>query len=299
MTSVDMPRSFLRLLATIALLLSLTACAPPIKTLNAFTPADGYVATQNIAYGEKPRQALDVYVPDTKARTSRPVVVFFYGGAWNGGKRQDYIFVAQALASRGMVVVVPDYRLYPEVRYPDFLSDCARAVAWTRREIARYGGDPERIFVMGHSAGAYNAAMLALDPRWLRAEGMEPRMLKGWIGLAGPYDFLPITMPAAKPVFFHPDYPPGSQPITYVSHNALPAFLGAAIDDSTIDPIRNTHQMAKKLRAAGVAVTEKQYEHVDHVTLIGAFAWPLRWLAPVADDVVAFVDAKRDDETAR
>lgn len=296
---IDMFRPFRLLLIAIALLLSLSACSPPIKILNALTPSGNFVATQNLAYGEGARQTLDVYVPKAKQQKPLPVVVFFYGGAWNGGDKQDYLFMAQAMASRGVIAVVPDYRLYPQVRYPDFLRDCAHAVAWTRREIERYGGDPDRIFVMGHSAGAYNAAMLALDPRWLRAEGMEPGMLKGWIGLAGPYEFLPIKLPAVRPVFFHPDYPPGSQPIAYASNASPPAFLGTAIEDSTVDPVRNSQQMAGKLRSEGVAVTEKRYERVDHVTLISTFAWPLRWLAPVLDDVVTFIDTTHGNGAAR
>ena len=118
------------------------------------------------------------------------MVVFFYGGSWNSGSRDDYGFVGEALASRGIVVVIADYRLYPQVRYPAFLQDNAHAVAWTYQHIAEHGGDPHQLYVMGHSSGAYNASMLALDPRWLKAVNLSPTMLKGWIGLAGPYDFL-------------------------------------------------------------------------------------------------------------
>ena len=220
--------------------------------------------------------------------TPRPIVVFFYGGSWNSGARADYQFVGAALAAQGFVVVIPDYRLYPEVQYPEFLQDCAAAVAWTWRTAAQYGGDPQRIYLMGHSAGAYNAAMLALDPRWLDERGMRRNQLKGWIGLAGPYDFLPSNNPQVQPVFHHPYYPPGAQPIEY-TQSTLPAFIGAASRDDLVNPQRNSAQLAQKLRAAGAPVTAKMYAGVNHLTLLGAWAWPLHWLAPVFDDVMNFL----------
>jgi acetyl esterase/lipase len=142
---------------------------------------------------------------------------------------------------------------------------------------------------MGHSAGAYNAAMLALDGRWLAGADLSPTMLAGWIGLAGPYDFFPMTNPDAQPVFFHPDYPKDSQPVDYASKAAPRTFLGAARTDVLVNPERNTRQLAQKLAATGVAVTLHVYDKPDHATLIGAFARPLRWIAPVLDDVSAFV----------
>jgi acetyl esterase/lipase len=217
------------------------------------------------------------------------VVVFFYGGSWNSGDRSQYPFVGAALAARGVMTLVADYRLYPEVRYPDFLSDSALALAYSLEHAAQLGGDPKRVFVMGHSAGGYNAAMLALDARWLKAAGHSPAELAGWIGLAGPYDFYPITNEDAKPVFFHPNYPENSQPIAFISAASPRTFLAAAVDDKLVNPQRNTRQMAEKLQAAGVSVTLKTYPRASHTTLIGAFAWPLRWIAPVLDDVQAFI----------
>jgi acetyl esterase/lipase len=217
--------------------------------------------------------------------------VFFPGGSWNRGERADYHFVGDALASRGVLTLVADYRLYPEVRYPDFLDDCALALAFGLQESARLGGDPKRVFVMGHSAGAYNAAMLAMDPRWLTRAGHAPSELAGWIGLAGPYDFLPMKNPDTQPVFFHPDYPAGSQPLAYALKDSPRAFLGAANSDDLIDPQRNTVGLATRLQAAGAQVQTRMYDRVNHVTLAAALAWPLRWLAPVLNDVVAFIEA--------
>ena len=284
--------------ATVSILAALVVACSPIGILNALTPADTYTVTGGLEYGPDPRHRLDVYQPRQSTEillpgAGYPVVVFFYGGTWNSGERRDYKFVGEALASEGIVTIVADYRLYPQVRYPDFLQDCARAVAWARREATRYGGDPQRLYLMGHSSGAYNAAMLALDPRWLAAEGMSPAVLAGWIGLAGPYDFFPIENPDAKPVFFHPNYPPGSQPIDYVSKMSPRAFLAVPVTDSLVNPERNTLQMAARLKAAGVPVTQRIYAEVNHVTLAGAISRPLRWLAPVRNDVIAFVRAAR------
>jgi len=274
----------------IALLAALAACAPT-ATLNALLPRDTHTLSEGVAYGPDPRQQLDIYRPTRPAPAAGwPVVVFFYGGSWNRGERADYRFVGEALAAQGVLTLVADYRLYPQVRYPDFLVDCAQALAYALRESPRLGGDAKRVFVMGHSAGAYNAAMLALDPRWLRATGHAPAELAGWIGLAGPYDFLPIKNPDAKPVFFHPDYPLGSQPIGYARHDAPRTFLGAAREDDLVNPQRNSVGLATRLRDAGVPVSLKLYERVNHMTIAGAFARPLRWMAPVLADVVTFVN---------
>ena len=286
-------RFALSITLVVLLTLVLSACSA-LGIMNAFAPAGTYNATADVAYGPDPREMLDVYQPlaavDASApRAGYPVVVFFYGGAWNTGERKDYRFVGEALAARGIVTMIADYRLYPQVRYPDFLADCARAFAWARREAPRFGGDASRMFLMGHSSGAYNAAMLALDPRWLTAAGSSPSAMAGWIGLAGPYDFLPMTNVAAQPVFYHPNYPPGSQPIDYVSKTAPRAFLGAAAVDAVVNPERNTRQLAEKLQDAGVPVTLRMYQKVNHYTMIGAFGRPLRRLDPVLDDVAAFV----------
>ena len=272
---------------------ALSGCSP-LATVNALTPSGTYAVQENIAYGPAARNRLDVYEPRAGDSglppvNGYPVVVFFYGGTWTSGSRADYRFVGEALASRGIVTIIADYRLYPEVRYPDFLRDCALAVAWARREAARYDGDPRRLYIMGHSSGAYNAAMLALDARWLTAAGIAPSALAGWIGLAGPYDFFPMTNVEAQPVFFHPNYPPGSQPMEYASKAAPRTFLGAAESDTVVNPERNTRQLAQKLGAAGVPVVLRIYPNAGHATLIGAFSRPLRTVAPVLDDVVAFV----------
>jgi len=286
---------FKNLLIWIALpllvLATLAACAP-LRTLNVLAGAgNGHTLNDGVAYGALERQKLDIYTPTSAPPPGGwPLVVFFHGGSWNTGARADYRFVASALAARGVLTLVADYRLYPEVRYPEFLNDSAQALAWGLTEAAHLGGNPKRVFVMGHSAGAYNAAMLALDPRWLATTGHTPAELAGWVGLAGPYDFFPTDNVEAQPVFFHPNYPEHAQPIEFPSAGAPRSFLGAPVNDTLVNPTRSTRGLAARLQAAGVPVTLQMYGRASHVTLIGAFALPLRWVAPVLDDVIGFIE---------
>ncbi len=274
-----------------AWLMTLLMACSPLKVLNAFTPSSTFSRTSDLAYGPDPRNKLDIYTPKDAAPDA-PVVVFFYGGSWVSGSRGDYAFVGEALASRGIVAVLADYRLYPQVHYQELLQDSAQAVGWTHAHIRQYGGDPGKLYVMGHSAGAYNAAMLALDPKWLAAAGTTPSIIKGWIGLAGPYDFLPIEDAEVKPVFYFPNSPPDSQPINHVSVASPPALLIASVDDTEVNPQRNTGGMASRLRAQGVSVREVYFSRTSHRTLVGALARPLRSLAPVLEEVAAFIHAQ-------
>jgi len=188
-----------------------------------------------------------------------------------------------------VVVVIADHRLSPEVRYPDFLADCAAATAWAWSQARTFGADPQRLFLMGHSAGAYNAAMLALDARWLHAVGRLPSRLAGWVGLAGVYDFLPIRNPEVQQAFGWPGTPADSQPLAHVSRVAPPALLLAPRNDDVVDPVRNTQGLADRLRAAGAPVQAQLLGGVNHATLPAAMARPLRWMAPVLPQVLAFV----------
>ncbi|WP_367846348.1 alpha/beta hydrolase [Rhodoferax sp. WC2427] len=258
--------------------------------LDRLVPHDTYHGPTGVAYGPDPRHLLDVYQPATASVPGgAPVVLFFYGGNWTRGERADYRFVGEALAANGIIAVVADYRLSPQVRYDGLLADCALALQWTLLHAERLGGDPARVLVMGHSAGAYNAAMLALDPRWLAPLGLAPSRLAGWIGLAGPYDFLPIGDPEVQVAFGWPQTPANSQPLFYAGTTAPRTLLLAGRSDSVVNTQRNTLGLATKLRAAGTAVDVRIFDHIGHVTTIAALARPLDWLAPVLQTVVAFV----------
>ena len=265
----------------------LTACSGA-DLLNATVASDTYRRTQNLAYGLDARQQLDVYQPAAITQQA-PLVVFFYGGSWSSGERADYRFVGEALASKGIVAVVADYRLSPAFRYPAFVQDSASALRWAFDHAADYGADPARIFVMGHSAGAYNAAMLALDARWLDAVGLAPKQLAGWIGLAGPYDFLPIGDAKTQVAFNWPNTPVDSQPLTHASSASPPALLLAPLHDSVVNPQRSTVALAEQLRRRGVRVESELFDGVSHVTLMASMAQVFRGQAPVLARVIDFV----------
>jgi acetyl esterase/lipase len=259
------------------------------EVLNATTPGFGLKQATGIAYGQDIRQRLDVYWPQKPAPAAR-TVLFFYGGSWNSGARQEYAFVGKALAAQGITTVVADYRLFPQVRYPAFLQDCASAARFCVDRLSNTTGTPlGSFYLMGHSAGAYNAAMLALDPRWLAQVNLSAQQLSGWIGLAGPYDFLPITVPEVKPVFGHPDVPPDSQPLFFANQKAIRTFLGVADPDPLVNPKRNSEALASLLRARGTEVVFRRYPSTNHGSLVGSISLPLRWLDPVLTDIVSFI----------
>lgn len=267
---------------------ALSACSA-VGVLNALEPKAGVGVTRNLAYGPGDRGGLDVYRP-VQAAGSAPVVVFLYGGSWDQGRKSDYAFVGAALAARGFVAIIPDYRLYPQVRWPTFLEDNALAVRWAKDHAAAYGGDPRKLFLMGHSAGAYNAAMLTLDRRWLAAVSMDPRRdLTGMVGLAGPYDFLPLHTEILKSIFGPAGRRPATQPINYVDGQSPPLFLATDAGDTVVDP-GNTDRLAAKVRAAGGSVEEVRYKGLSHALMVGVLAAPLRRLAPVMSDVTQFID---------
>ena len=281
-----MRRTGLRLAAGLLALLA-SACSP-LTLFDTIVPKDGGVSrvVRDAAFGPDPRQRVDVYAPRRPAATRLPIIVFFYGGSWNSGSKGGYSFVGRALAARGFVVAIPDYRLVPQVRYPGFLQDNAAAVRWVRAHAAGFGGDPDRLILAGHSAGGYDAAMLALDPRWLGADRMAVR---GLIGLAGPYDFLPFKEQVVREAFQGVADPLSTQPIAFAGAGSPPAFLATGGKDVTVRP-SNSDALAAKLGKAGVPVERRIYPDVGHAGLITALARPLRGRAPVLDDLVAFAD---------
>jgi acetyl esterase/lipase len=244
--------------------------------------------TQSIAYAERSRHMLDVCRP--RQAVGAPVVIFFYGGAWRSGYKELYRYVAKALARSGYVAVVPDYRIYPEVCYPDFLDDGALVVRWVKDNVGRFGGDPNKLFLKGHSAGAHIAAMLSIDARWLGKVGLDPRRdLTGLIGISGPYDMMPLRDETLK-VIFGGGNRPETQPIYHVCPGAPPALLMTGGRDRLVEP-GNSVRLAARLAAAGNAATVLTYRRVGHFIIIAAVAPFLRFLVPVMRDVDAFIAA--------
>jgi acetyl esterase/lipase len=245
-------------------------------------------AVSDISYGGHPRQKLDVYEPAPGDRPS-PVVVFFYGGSWNSGNRQDYAFVGSALASRGFLTVIADYRLVPEVRFPAFIEDSAGAVKWVQDNAKRFGGDPARIALAGHSAGAYNAVMLALDPAYLRSAGVDRARIKAVVGLSGPYDFYPFDVSATIEAFGQSPNSQRTQPVKIVNGRTPAMLLATGAQDTTVYP-RNTYALAAKLRASGTASVVKTYPDLGHAGTLLALSKLRRDSAPVLEDMVQFLN---------
>ena len=243
-----------------------------------------------IAYGDDARQKLDIYLPKQNAAGGSAVLIFFHGGSWRDGEREGYGFLGRAFAARGFVTVIADYRKAPRVRFPAFVEDTAAAIAWVHANIAKHDGDADRIFVMGHSAGAHIAMMTALDPQWLAAQNLTPDVIKGVIGLAGPYDFLPLTSDSSKIALGQwPDLTE-TQPITFARGDAPPLLLLTGDKDTVVKP-RNSKILSEKIQALGGQQQLRIYPGVGHADIIMAVARPFRQKAPVVADVVNFINA--------
>lgn len=266
--------------------LSLAAACSPAVLLGSMQERARGGEILDVAYAPGPRHGMDIYLP-APAPSPPPVVVFFYGGGWTGGDRAMYRFAGRGLAACGVMTFIPDYAVWPQARFPRFLEDGAQAVAMARNEARRLGGDTSRLFLMGHSAGAYIAAMLALDPSWLRRAGVDPRgATAGMIGISGPYDFLPLNDPVLEAIFDPAG--PETQPITYAANATAPLLLLTGAADTRVRPA-NTLRLAARVRQFGGRAETIVYPGLGHVGAIGALASPLRSLAPVRTDVCRFM----------
>lgn len=239
----------------------------------------------SIPYADGARFKLDVYTPLNLTEPA-PVVMFIYGGGWAHGDKFEYEFAGRALASRGFVVVIPDYRLYPEVKYPEFLEDGARALKWIQDNIAGYHGDPERLFLAGHSAGAYNAVMLALDTSFAKEFGVTIP-INGVAAISGPYDFYPFEYGAVRNAFGDAPNPEGTQPVNLITSDTPPMLLMSGTKDPIVR-MQNTQHFAEKLRQQGIWVTEKYYEGFGHLEPVIALGRLWRWRMPILDDITEF-----------
>ena len=280
------------------ILAAFVAGCTPVGFFNVLIPESGFEATRDIAFGANLRNKLDVYKPITslpgstsvQTATLKPVIVFFYGGAWDSGEKGSYLFVAEALTSRGYVVVIPDYRLYPEVIFPTYMDDAALAVKWTFDNIAQHGGDPDKVFVMGHSAGAQLAALVAYDGTYLDREGVDKRRIRGVVSLAGPLDFLPLTE-ANLFLIFPEAVRAASQPINFITGKEAPSLLLHGESDTRVG-IHNSRNLAARIVERGGVVETTYYPGMSHVGILLALAAPLRNGKSVLDRVAKFVDER-------
>ncbi len=247
--------------------------------------ADVVKVADSVTFGPNADNKLDIWSTTAKPKTARPVLVFFYGGGWANGTRTEYSYAARPFVEAGYIVVLPDYRKVPEVRFPGFVEDSAAAVKWVQANISKYGGDPARVSVAGHSAGAYNALMLALDPQWL---GDKP--VTAAISLAGAADFYPFTSKRAVAAMGTFPDPKATQPITFVRKDAPPILLIHGTDD-TVVRIRNSNSLYAKQKAAGGDITLRPQQGGSHNDLVLALGTLFRGNYPVVAESVKFLDA--------
>lgn len=288
-----MLRLILALLAVSAAAVGFLYVRQPAALLNGIDALwrgpGGELVADGVAYGSLPRQRLDIWRPVGAGNDDhRPVIIFIHGGSWDSGARGQYGFAGRALASQGFVTAVIDYRLGAEGRFPAMVQDSAGATAWVLGNIARYGGDPQRVVIAGHSAGAYNAAMVALDPQWLRAAGSDPARLRGVAALAGPFDFYPFDGPKTRAAFGHvANAERETQPIAFARGDAPPLWLATGLDDVSVRP-RNSARLAAAVQALGGQAEVKTYAGIDHGDIVMALSRPWRAKAPVLADMAAF-----------
>ncbi len=256
-------------------------------------------AHKDIAFGDDEKQKLDVYWPEQKGENAQaedgksPVVIFYHGGSWRDGERAGYAYLGRALAKRGYVTVIADYRKIPDHIFPSFVADAARAFVWTEKNIARYGGDANNIFIMGHSAGAHLMMLIGLNPKYLNALNSDPTKIRGIIGLAGPYDFLPFDSEAAKVALGGWPKPEETQPITYARGDAAPMLLLTGTDDTTVLP-RNGQKLTAAINDVNGEVEIIEYPNMDHYGIIMAYARPFRGYGPALEDSITFIEKHVD-----
>ncbi|MET0379275.1 MAG: alpha/beta hydrolase [Spongiibacteraceae bacterium] len=247
-----------------------------------------YRRTTDIAYGELPAQRLDVYIPP--AADARPVVIFLHGGGWDSGDKNQYRFVGATLAEQNWIGVTINYRLYPAVKFPGFVDDAALAVQYVREHAREWGGDPQQIYLLAHSAGAHIAMTLALDPEFLRARGGDGSWLRGVIGLAGPYDFIPFSYDYMHDLFGPETAYPRSQPVNFARGDAPPLLLLHGLGDTSVLP-RNTINLVKAMQQVGGNVEAHYYKGINHTDIIAALSVPARGRAPVLADIKTFIES--------
>lgn len=268
----------------------------PLAALDRLTPGEAVRTIQGLPYGAHGGQALDLVLPDSgRPAATGAAVVFFHGGRWSYGRKEEYRFVARSLAGRGVAVAVCDYRKYPAVRFPAFVEDAAAALAWAFQNLPDHGIDPRRIFVMGHSAGAHLAALATLDRRYGDVHGIDPDRLAGLILMSGPFDFLPIRGDDLREIFGPEERHPDTQPLRFVRRGLPPFLFLHGRRDRTVYPA-NSARMASAIRDQGGRARSIFYDHLTHTSILAGLSDRIGFLvAPVLDDIVAFVSRRVDE----
>lgn len=284
----------MKLIAGLLFLFILNGCtSSALFFVNSLAKFSEYTVHENIPYGNHPLNQLDIYVPGEQSNqpgSDLPVVIYFYGGCWGGCmtlEKNNYVFIAEALTSHNYIAILADYRLYPEVKFPQLMDDAKNSVEWVKSNIHRYGGNPDNIFLMGHSSGAHMAAMLTLDESYLQAQTYQS--IKGFVGLAGPYDFLPFTKPYQKILFGPEQNYPQSQPVNFVDGNEPPLLLLYGNQDPTVYPV-NIKSLTDKVLKSGGQVEAHLYDEIDHFSILGALSKPYQQKQPILNDIICFLN---------
>ena len=261
----------------------------PIHVLNGITKTN-FNANSNIAYGQHPRQQLDVYMPQGEIKNSplKPVILFVHGGAWTTGNKDDYLFVGESFSSAGYVTAVMNYRLAPQHQYPDYVQDTALALKWINQHIQQYGGDPSKIIVMGHSAGAFNAVEAVDNARWLKEVNLPVSNIKAVVGIAGPYsyDFRTDDSIHSFPAHATPDE---VMPDRHVRQNAPPHLLLTGSNDHRVK-LSNTLNMHQALQQKGAPVQHIVIKGATHISIMASVATRLSWYKPTREVILTYLD---------
>lgn len=270
------------------LLIWLTGCQPT-RIINQLTPRDDFTLSRDLSYGSDPRHRLDLYVPKGPVN-HRSVIVFVHGGSWDSGDKDQYLFVGQAFASLGYVTAIPNYRLFPQVQYPEFVDDIARAVVSLKQHLAQQAcADGGSIVLVGHSAGAHTASLIATDPRYLTRNQVEAEF-RAWIGIAGPYD-LPLDDPAVLGKFDNRIDDRETNAVGLAAPGTPPTLLIHGGKDVTVG-IHHTESLRAKLDQQGVPHEVRIYPGTNHTRVIAALASSLRFLNPIYQDVDSFLTSR-------
>lgn len=276
-----------KFIASLVGILSLTGCANMAASLaNLPVSFDDSAVQRDVAYGPLAEHRLDIYYPDHEVAQELPVILFIHGGKWSYGDKTQYPFVAQRFTQRGYVVAVINYRKYPDVTFPAFIEDTARAIAWLHAEAASLNIDASQLYVLGHSAGAHMGALVSADARYMQAHGGERQWIAGFAGLAGPYAFTPEA-DDLKAIFGPPERYPLMRVTTHIDGQQPPMLLMHGAEDTTVG-LFNGERLKQAIDDKGGVVTLSTYEGLDHIDMVGIFSWVYAHDRGITDDIDQF-----------
>ncbi len=284
---------FFLFLALLISFVSIVMISPSAKT-KAMSLVSQLVANQNISvqknisYGPLNRQSLDHYQPKTGS-TQKPILIFYYGGGWESGEKSIYHFIGAELASKGFDVIIPDYRLFPEVKFPKFINDAALAYNWVWQHLAQKNERP--IVLIGHSAGAHIAALMAYDQTYLNkfSSAANPKFKPaGFIGFAGPYAFNPVTWHTTKDIFSTTKNEDLARPVAFINSKSPTSLLFHGEEDTVVKKW-NMETLTKALKANKVEVEANLLPGISHIDIMLNIGLPLKQQKNILEKMMKFI----------